>query len=62
MRHALRLPLSDATLEIWARHFCFELEPFFVDATLTAKLEPHTLVMTRVEFTAVFTLVENFLK
>ena len=50
MRHALGLPLPDATLETWARHFCFELEPLFIDATLTAKLEPHALVMTRDEF------------
>ena len=34
MRHALGLPLSDATLETWAQHFCFELEPLFVDAAL----------------------------
>ena len=50
MRHALGLPLSDATLETWAQHFCFELEPLFVDAALAAKLEPHVLVLTRVEF------------
>ena len=50
MRHALGLPLLDATFETWARHFCFELEPVFMDATLAAKLEPHALVMTRAEF------------
>ena len=50
MRRALGLPLSDATLEAWARHFCFELEPLFIDAALKAKLEPHALVMTRAEF------------
>ena len=50
MRHALGLPLLDATLETWARHFCFELEPLFMDAALKAKLEPHALVITRGEF------------
>lgn len=50
MRHALRLSLSEATLETWTRHFCFELEPLFIDAALTAKLEPHALVLTRAEF------------
>ena len=50
MRHALGLPLPDATLEVWTRHFCFELEPLFMDAALTAKLEPHALVLTRAEF------------
>ena len=50
MRHALGLPLPDATFEMWARHFCFELEPLFIDAALKAKLEPHALVMTRTEF------------
>ena len=50
MRHALGLPLPDVTLETWSQHFCFELEPLFIDAALTAKLEPHALVMTRTEF------------
>ena len=50
MRHALGLPLPDATLETWARHFCFDLEPLFMDAALKAKLEPHALVLTRGEF------------
>ena len=52
MRHALGLPLPDATLEMWTRHFCFELEPLLIGAALQAALEPHALVMTRGEFDA----------
>jgi hypothetical protein len=50
MRSALGLPLPDSTLRSWSAHFCFHLEPLFLDADLALRLEPHALVMTRSEF------------
>ncbi len=50
MRYALGLPLPASTLQSWTAHFCFQLEPLFLNAHLALKMQPHALVMTRAEF------------
>ena len=52
MRRVLGLPLTDATLETWARNFVFTLEPLYLSADLAQRLEPRFLTMTRAEFGA----------